>query len=145
MEALGAAASVTQFVLLSLKCVKEAHDALSQYKDGPDILKRLENDLLGVQNILEALRQSENVLANRPLDAQIKQSIEDLCSIAERLVELQTTPGDKGSRRFWKHLKIVLSENDMNRIRSELAQIVNNLNLRLSVLSWSVFFLFNSD
>ncbi|OBS19640.1 hypothetical protein FPOA_11365 [Fusarium poae] len=135
MEALGAAASVTQFVLLSLKCVKEAHDALSQYKDGPDILKRLTNDLLGVQHILEVLRQSENVLANRPLVAHIKQSLEGLCSIAKRLIELQTTPGDKGSRRFWKHLKIVLSENDMNRIRSELAQIVNNLNLRLSVLS----------
>ncbi|XEU95282.1 hypothetical protein FSHL1_000566 [Fusarium sambucinum] len=135
MEALGAAASVTQFVLLSLKCVKEAHGALSQYKDGPDILNRLRNDLLGVQNILEALCQSENASTNTPLDAHIKQSIEGLCSIAERLIELQTTPGDKGSRRFWKHLKLVLSENDMNRIRSELAQIVNILNSRLLVLS----------
>ncbi|RGP66883.1 hypothetical protein FSPOR_6265 [Fusarium sporotrichioides] len=137
MEGLGAAASVAQFVLISLKCVKEAHDALSQYKDGPEILKRLINDLLGVQNILEALRQSENVSANTTLDAHIQQSIEGLCSIAEYLVELQATPGDKGGKRLWKHLKIVLSENDMNRIRSGLAQIVNNLNFRLSVLSWN--------
>ncbi|CEI40906.1 hypothetical protein FVEN_g1467 [Fusarium venenatum] len=135
MEALGAAASVTQFVLLSLKCVKEAHDALSQYKDGPDILKRLANDFLGVQNILEALCYSENVAGNTTLDAYIQQSIKSLCLIAERLVELQITPGDKGGKRLWQHLKIVLSEDDMNRIRSELAQIVNILNLRLLVLS----------
>ncbi|GKU02493.1 hypothetical protein FLAG1_04099 [Fusarium langsethiae] len=88
-------------------------------------------------NILEALRQSENVSANTTLDVHIQQSIEGLCSIAEYLVELQATPGDKGGKRLWKHLKIVLSENDMNRIRSELAQIVNNLNFRLSVLSWN--------
>ncbi|CAF3541791.1 unnamed protein product [Fusarium graminearum] len=137
MEALGAAASITQFVLLSLKCVKEAHDALSQYKDGPDILKRLRNDLLCAQNILETLRHSANVPANPVLDAHIQQSIEGICSIAEHLVKLQATPGDNGGKRLWKHLKIVLSENDMNRIRSELAQIVNNLNVRLSVLSWN--------
>ncbi|CZS74476.1 unnamed protein product [Fusarium graminearum] len=135
MEALGAAASITQFVLLSLKCVKEAHDALSQYKDGPDILKRLRNDLLCAQNILETLRHSANVPANPVLDAHIQQSIGGICSIAEHLVKLQATPGDNGGKRLWKHLKIVLSENDMNRIRSELAQIVNNLNVRLSVLS----------
>ncbi|KAM0502249.1 hypothetical protein ACHAP8_003786 [Fusarium lateritium] len=136
MEALGAAASVTQFVLLSLKCVKEAHDALSQYKDGPDILNRLRNDLLGVQNILEALCQSENASTNTPLDAHIKQSIEGLCSIAERLIELQTTPGDKGSRRFWKHLKLVLSENDMNRIRNlqgRLSSIQQTIDLTSSI------------
>ncbi|KAI6748263.1 hypothetical protein HG531_008805 [Fusarium graminearum] len=96
MEALGAAASITQFVLLSLKCVKEAHDALSQYKDGPDILKRLRNDLLCAQNILETLRHSANVPANPVLDAHIQQSIGGICSIAEHLVKLQATPGDNG-------------------------------------------------
>lgn len=55
MEALGGAASVAQFVLLSLKCVKEAHEAISSFQDGPDILKLLSDEFLRVQEILERL------------------------------------------------------------------------------------------
>jgi hypothetical protein len=138
MEALGAAASIAQFVLLSLKCVKEAHDALSACRDGPAVVKLLASEFLCVQNILERLRQSANIPASPTLDAHIQQTIEDLCSRAVSLVDLQATPGDKGGKRLLKRLKIVVGESDVNRIRNELGQLIAVLNLRLSALSWLV-------
>ncbi|KAH7197902.1 uncharacterized protein B0J16DRAFT_329304 [Fusarium flagelliforme] len=138
MEALGGAASVAQFVLLSLKCVKETHEALSTFKDGPDILKLLSDDFLRVQDILERLHQSTSTSADSALDAHIQQSIQALCSRAVSLVSLQATPGDSGGKRFWKQLKTVVSESDVNRVRDELGQLVIILNLRLSGLSWNI-------
>ena len=136
MEAVGAAASLTQFALLALKCVKEAHEALSSFKDGPYILKLLSNDFLRVQGILERLHRSASTSADSALDAHIQQSIQALCSRAVSLVSLQATPGDNGGKRLWKQIKTVVSESDVKRIRDELGQLVIILNLRLSGLSW---------
>jgi len=115
MEALGGAASVAQFVLLSLKCVKEAHEAISSFKDGRNILK-----------ILERLHQSTSTSDDSALDAHVQQSIQALGSRAVLLVSLQVTPGDSGAKRFWKQLKTVVSDSDVKRIRDELGQLVIN-------------------
>ncbi|RBR17122.1 uncharacterized protein FIESC28_06624 [Fusarium coffeatum] len=138
MEAVGAAASVAQFALLALKCVKEAHEALSSFKDSPDILRLLSNDFLRVHDILERLHQSTYTSADSALDAHIQQSIQDICSRAVSLVSLQATPGDNRGKRFSKQLKSVVSESDVKRIRDELGQLVIILNLRLSGLSWNI-------
>ena len=138
MEAVGAAASLTQFALLALKCAKETHEALSSFKDGPDILKLLSNDFLRVHDILKRLHQSASTSADSALDAHIQQSIQTLCSRAVSLVSLQATPGDNGGKRLWKQIKTVVSESDVKRIREELGQLAVILNLRLSGLSWLV-------
>ncbi|KAF4445996.1 hypothetical protein F53441_10302 [Fusarium austroafricanum] len=139
MEALGAAASIAQFAALSLKCVKEVHNALAAIKDGPAGVQLLAGDFLLLQDILQRLDQSRVASDNPALDRHIQQSIEALCSRAEKIVELQTTPADRTGIRFWKRLKVVVSENDIDRIRSETIQLVGTLNLRINgILSNSV-------
>ncbi|KAJ4266220.1 hypothetical protein NW762_004201 [Fusarium torreyae] len=135
MEALGAAASITQFALLSLKCVKEVHNTLSAIKDGPAIVQLVASNFLLLQDILERLVQSPAASANPALDGHIRQCIQNVCSRAEPIAQLQATPGDRSAGRFWKRLKIIVSESDLNRIRSELNQLVTILNLRLCGLS----------
>ncbi|KAM0562978.1 hypothetical protein ACHAPJ_001821 [Fusarium lateritium] len=135
MEALGAAASIVQFALLSLKCVKEVHNTLSAVKDGPAIVQLVASDFLLLQDILERLIQSPVASSNPALDGHIRQCIQNVCSRAGSITKLQVTPGNRSIGRFWKQLKIIANENDLNRIRSELNQLVTILNLRLCGLS----------
>ncbi|KAF4975089.1 hypothetical protein FZEAL_8090 [Fusarium zealandicum] len=135
MEGVGAAASVSQFVLIGLKLAKEIHNTLSAIRDGPAIVKLLAIDIISLQGILEQLARSPAAANDTALDGHVGQSIQNLCSRAEPIVKFQVAPKDKRAGRFWKRLKVVVGENDLHRIRAEVTQIVTVLNLRLGVSS----------
>ncbi|KAM5355218.1 hypothetical protein ACJ41O_001864 [Fusarium nematophilum] len=119
MEAVGAGANVLAFVVLGIKCAKLIHDTLSAVKDGPAIVQLLANDILQLQGILDAILRCADYLRLR----------------AEAVEKLQIATKDKGTGRFWKRLKGVVSENELHRIRSEVTEMVAVLNLRLTGLS----------
>ncbi|KAF4466542.1 hypothetical protein FALBO_6589 [Fusarium albosuccineum] len=135
MEAVGVGANVLAFVVLGLKCAKEVHNTLSAIKDGPSIVRQLAGELLQLHWILEQLHQSRAATTDSALEGQVRQCYEDLCLLAKPIEKLQVAPQDRITGRFWKRLKVVVSEDDLRRFNNRITQKAAMLSLRLNVLS----------
>ncbi|KAJ3547985.1 hypothetical protein NM208_g1225 [Fusarium decemcellulare] len=128
-------ADVLAFVVLGLKCAKEVHNTLSAIKDGPSIVRQLADELLQLHWILEQLRQSRAAALDTALEGQVRQCYEDLCLLAKSIEKLQVAPQERTTGRFWKRLKVVISEDDLCQFNSRVTQKAAMLSLRLNVLS----------
>lgn len=138
MEAIGVGANVLAFVLLGIKSAKLAHDTLSTVKDAPKVVQDLTANVLQLQRILEKLKEPCTAASADALDGlegQVRQCDEDLRELAQLIQKFQASPRDKFAKKFWKRLKVAVSEKDLERFNRQVEQKANLLNVRLSTLS----------
>ena len=135
MEALGAGANILAFVVVGLECAKGIYSTLSAVKDGPQIVQRVANNVLQLHWILEQLQQSRAAVQDTALYGQVRLCVEGLSSLSKVLNNLQALPNERITGRFWKRLKIVLSEKNLDTLRVQIEQQAALLSLRLNILS----------
>lgn len=135
MEAIGVGANVLAFILLGLKSAKLIHETLSAVKDGPEIVQQVARDILQLHWILERVHQSRAAANDESLLFHAQQCVDDLGSLAEIVQRLQPVTNERLTGRFWKRFKTILSEKDLARISTQVAQKASLLDFRINLLS----------
>src|SRR5215469_13337511 len=138
MEAVSAGASVLTFLGLALKSAKAIHEVLSAIKDGPQNVQSLVNEVTQLQTILERLSHVHAGLTasadSSNLTSYASRCASDTNAFEKQLHCLRLSANDRRVGRFWKRLKVIVSENDLKRMRAIIHGHIMALNLELGLL-----------
>ncbi len=137
MDAVGAGASVLAFVGLALQSVKTVHDFLATIKDGPQKVQRLLTEVGNLQTILERLASMQPSSPNEEDFADLynlsKKCSEDIVAFELVLRRLALGVVDQGTGRFWRRLKLLVSEKDLDHMREVIRFHVVTLHFHLDI------------
>jgi hypothetical protein len=110
MEAVSAGAGVLTFITVALQSTKKLYEAVSDIKNGPQLIENLAS---AVTNLQSVLTQSSNCPAVTSADAKtdlggildlIKRCSEDTSCYEKELSKVRISPDDKRLGRAWKKL-----------------------------------------
>lgn len=130
-EALGLGANVVALVVVAAQLLKKTHETFSAIKDGPEIVKRVTNQVNQLYWIMEGLKTNKAALEDYALAGQLKLFFDEISSAAALVEKLQLSPADRRSGRLWKRLRAFLGDKDLERLNAQLTGIATSLTLRL--------------
>jgi hypothetical protein len=138
MEAVGAGASILTFITVAFSVSKSIHETLSTIKDGPEILRYLNDELSQLEGILQRFLQisfaSISATDISELEVLVKKCQDDLVSFKVKLCQLDILGGDGRRGRLWRKLKLCFEEKDLENIRLVVRGHVQLLTLRLGLI-----------
>ncbi|KAK0753240.1 hypothetical protein B0T18DRAFT_423837 [Schizothecium vesticola] len=134
-EAIGVGASALAFVLLGLKSVQVAYQALSSIKDGQKHVNQIISSVLGLQYTLERLSRCRLVVEHRDegLLKATKACADDMKLFADQLEKFDKA--HYGVARQWNKVKAFLKEEDLERMNAAVVGHTTALSLHLEILN----------
>ena len=128
------AASFITVVTLALRSTQVIYNTVSGFKNAPKTIKQMTSSLLDLSKLLEQLRDSSGSLhLAADLPDLISRCAENLRVLERKLGKLSLSTG-KGAGRFWKNVKLMLQEKDLDRMSDLVRQHVEVLSLQLNIL-----------
>ncbi|KAK8108967.1 hypothetical protein PG984_014768 [Apiospora sp. TS-2023a] len=130
-EALGLGANVVAFVVVAAQLTKKTYETFSTIKDGPEIVRRVTDQVNQLYWILEGLKTNRAALQDPSLAGHLQLCISEISSAAPLIEKLQLSPEERRSGRLWKRLRTFLGEKDLERLNTQLSGIATSLTLRM--------------
>ncbi|KAF4444218.1 hypothetical protein FACUT_799 [Fusarium acutatum] len=138
MEPVGATASILTFVTVACSATKSIYGALSAIKDGPEILRSINDEISQLQNILQRLSQVVSSTArptNRSkLEQLVKKCRDDVVGFEAKLLQFDISGADGRRGQLWRKLKICFEDKDLDRMRQSIGRHVQLLTLYLGTI-----------
>ena len=127
-----------------LRSARELYELLSSLRDGPEAVRSAVHNLSQLKLVLERLERSQ-VLAGasaalapdedaRALASHVEACREDLEAYERRLGKLTVRDNETAAGRYWKRMKTVLSEKDLERMSAAVAGHVSIIGLHLDAV-----------
>jgi len=143
MEALGAGANTLAFLLLALKCAKEAHNLLSDIKDAPSKVNALASDIRFLQGILERFSNLTDAQLRliptheaASFEALVRNCYEEISAIADWLRPIYAFPSEGRAWKVVKRIYASLREKDLEGKRTTIHWQALKLDLYLALLQF---------
>ncbi|KAF4971009.1 hypothetical protein FSARC_2112 [Fusarium sarcochroum] len=138
MEAVGASASVLTFLTVAFSVTKSIHDALSAIKDGPQVIRYLNDEVAQLESILQRLSQASfasiDAADKSELEGLAKKCKDDLTDFESKL-RLPDVSGADGRRdKLWRKLKLCFTEKDIDQMRHVVRGHIQLLTIRLNLV-----------
>ena len=133
MEVIGGAASITAVATISLQSLKLIYEIISGIRGGPPEIKRLLESLSQLKSALEQLTGSsvDSTTTTQDFHAQMQSTVQDcaklLKDLEDRLINLCTKRGDGKTIKAWNFIKILLSKDELTKIRTTVLEIYARL------------------
>lgn len=138
MEAVGASASILTFITVAFSVSKSIHETLSTIRDGPEILRSLNDELSQLETILQRFLSISFAFTSATdiseLERLVKKCQDDLVGFNTKICQLDVSGGDGRRGRLWRKLKICFEEKDLEHIRAVVRSHAQLLTLRLSII-----------
>ncbi|KAF7503130.1 hypothetical protein GJ744_004272 [Endocarpon pusillum] len=143
MEAVSAGAPVLAFIMVALHSTKKVYEAVSDIKNGPDLVEKLAAAVTNLQSVLTQLSNCPAVTSPDPetdlgaILALIKTCSEDVLRYEKQLGKVRTSPDEKGLGRAWKRFMTVLHEKDFQQMSVGVNHHVSALGVHLGLIQSS--------
>ena len=113
---------------LGLKSSKFLHDVLAGVKDGPISVQRTTTEIYGLISTLEQLAEC------RALEMRLLKCADDLKIFDSKLQGLTIGDSERRFGRYWKKIKTVYNEKELDKISATVKSHATALHLQLSAL-----------
>ena len=133
VEVVGGAASITAIVTVSLQSVKLVYQIISGIRDGPPEVQQLLLRLSQLENLLQQVTRSsiDSTGTTQEFQVQLHSTVQECAKLSKtlesRLVSLCTKGGDGKTIKAWRFIKVLLSKDELSRIRMTVLEIYARL------------------
>lgn len=135
MDPLSVGAGAVAFVAIAVQSTKVIFDVISSIKDSPKHLRDVGRDLEQLRSILGQLLRCQLLIENDDtMVILVQRCSEDISVYARRMEKLKISPTERRTGKLWKRLVTILSEKDIQAMKTSIHCHISSLGLQLSVM-----------
>jgi hypothetical protein len=135
MDGLSIGSGVVAFISIALQSAKVILDIVSVVKDGPRHVQELSYDVEQLRQVLERMSRLQIAEhADISIGRLLQRCSEDLSSYASRLRKMQACSTESRSGKFWKTLRAVVGEKDLEAMRTTIHSHLMSLTMQLTIV-----------
>lgn len=136
MDPISAGASVLAIIGVGRKAAKAVHAVFSGLKDGPQDVQRASINVQGLISALERLSESRVLEddGDGALSERMLRCVDDVETFAAKLGKLTISDAERRRGKYWKKLRTILNENDLDEMNRVVLAHTSALNLELNAL-----------
>lgn len=134
MDPLSVSAGAIAFITAALQSSKLLLDLLSAIKDSPKSIQDVIRDVDQIRNILVRLSRCAPTRNDSATAALVQRCSEDVSSYTRRLSRLNISPADRWTGRILKRLSAVMSEREIEEMRTTIHHHISSLGIELSII-----------
>lgn len=130
-----AASSLVAVIGFALTSTKTLYEAFSSIRDGPQRIQQAVRGLQQLQIIFARLQNLQPGVARESslyqLVAEYKRGLDTFQPLVRRMSAL---PNDSQGKRFWKRIKMIIRDKDIDRIQQFIQYHISALSTHLTIL-----------
>jgi hypothetical protein len=136
MDPVSAGASVLAIIGVGRKAAKAVHTVFSGLKDGPENVRHASTNVQGLISALERLSECRVLEddGDGPLSKRMLACVDDVEAFAAKLEKLTISDTERRRGKYWKKLRTILKEKDLDDMNRIVLSHTTALNLELNAL-----------